>query len=407
MRSKRRPRRQRLRRHTRERPAQSLLDCRHEFVDAHAVEDVFEARFEPVGAIAGVDEHPHDGIGDFGGILGAYDDAGVFGEVLVPGDAADAEAKPHAGVDPEAVPHLDGGKGDVVGVLEHGDFAGAVIGDVEFARQTGQRTVVEDVIMPFTRVRPGVDQFLRIDTGGRCARDVADVVGAGAARTESEILNALDQRHRMLRRNFAKLQIGARGDVAERPAQLFGQIRQPRELPVLEDAVGDAQPAHVGILRRRDIEQSVIAPAEIVRRRRRRVGERLLFQPRIGIEGMFLALEFLRVGELLARGEDPVLRLEMRGLRPDRLGHRLRCTAGETAADPADLQAGGEALEIALLLVGEVDRDGFDFHSAQRSSSSHQVALGKGTATGDLDSADVAGSISKGPTSFVAAETHQ
>ncbi len=120
------------------------------------------------------------------------------------------------------------------------------IGDVEFARQTGQRTVVEDVIMPFTRVRPGVDQFLRIDTGGRRARDVADVVGAGAARTESEILNALDQRHRMLRRNFAKLQIGARGDVAERPAQLFGQIRQPSELPVLEDAVGDAQPAHVG-----------------------------------------------------------------------------------------------------------------------------------------------------------------
>ena len=55
---------------------------------------------------------------------------------------------------------------------------------------------------------------------------------------------------------------------------------------------GIRKPAHVGILRRRDVEQAVIAPAEIVRRVRRRVVERLLLQPRIGIERMLLALEF-------------------------------------------------------------------------------------------------------------------
>ena len=138
------------------------------------------------------------------------------------------EPKPDAGLDAETVLHLDGGKRDVVGVFQHRDLAGAVEGDVELARQARQRAVVEDVIVPLAGIFAGVEQFLRIDPGGRRARDVADVVGAGAARAQAEILNALDQRHRMLRRDFADLQIGARGDVAERPAQLLGEIGQSR-----------------------------------------------------------------------------------------------------------------------------------------------------------------------------------
>ena len=208
---------------------------------------------------------------DLGGVRRLDDDAGILGEILVAGDAADPEPKPDAGLDTKTVFHLDRGKGDVVGVFEHRDLAGAVEGDVEFARQSRQRTVVEDVVVPFAGIFAGVEQFLRIDPGGRRARDVADVVGAGAARAQAEVLNALDQRHRILRRNFAHLQIGAGGDVGERPAQGLGEIGQPRKLPVLQDAVRNPQPAHVGILRRRDIEQAVIAPAEIVRRRRRRI----------------------------------------------------------------------------------------------------------------------------------------
>ena len=175
----------------------------------------------------------------------------------------------------------------------------------------------------------------------------------------------------MFRRNLAHLQIGPRGDVAKRSAQFFGEIGQSGKLPVLQDAVRDPQPAHVGILRRRHVEQAVIAPAEIIRRARRRIVERLLLQPRIGIERMLLALEFFWVGELLARGCDLVLRLDMRGIRSGRFGIRLAgVIATEAAPHPADLQPGGKAFEVAFLLVGKVDSERFDFH-ARRNSCGH------------------------------------
>ena len=281
---------------------------------------IFQPRLEPVGAVAEIDEDADDGVGHLGRVRRLDDDAGLLGKILVAGDAADAEAKPDAGLDAKAVLHLDRGERDVVGVFQHRDLAGAVEGDVELARQSRQRAVVEDVIMPLAGIFAGVEQFLRIDPGRRRARDVADVVGAGAARAQAEILNALDQRHGVLRRNLAHLQIGAGGDVAERPAQPLGEIGHAGELPVLQDAVRNPQPAHVGVLRRRDIKQAVIAPAKIIRRRRRRVVERLLLQPRIGIERMLLALEFFLVDEFLARRDDLVLRLDMRGIRSARLG---------------------------------------------------------------------------------------
>ena len=265
------------------------------------------------------------------------------------------------------------GKRDVVGVFQHRDLAGAVEGDVELARQPVQRAIIEDVIVPLAGIFAGIQQLLRIDPGRRRARDVADVVGAGAARAQAEILDAFDQRHRVLRRNLAHLQIGPRGDVAERSAQSFGEIGQAGKLPVLHDAVRDPQPAHVGILRRRHIEQAVIAPAEIIRRVRRRIVERLLLQPRIGIERMLLALEFFLVGELLAGGCDLVLRLDMRGIRPGRFGIRLAgVAAAEAAPHPADLQAGGKAFEVAFLLVGKIDCKRFDLHGARRSSCGHE-----------------------------------
>src|ERR1700682_3413640 len=132
---------------------------------------------------------------------------------------------------------------------------------------------------------------------------------------------------------------------------------------MLEDAVRNPQAAHVGILRRRHIKQPVIAPAEIIRGIRRCVVERLLLQPRIGIERMLFALVLLLIGEFLARCRDLVLRLDMHSLRSGRL--RI-CLAGiaatETTADPADLQAGGETFEVAFLLGGKVDCERFNFH---------------------------------------------
>jgi len=41
------------------------------------------------------------------------------------------------------------------------------------------------------------------------------------------------------------------------------------------------------------------------------------------------------------------------------------------AADPADLQASGETFEVALLFVGKVDFERFNFHGARRNSCGH------------------------------------
>src|SRR5664279_5442748 len=88
----------------------------------------------------------------------------------------------------------------------------------------------------------------------------------------------------------------------------------------------------------------------------------------------------------------------MRGIGTDRFGVRLVWDgSSQAAADPADLQACRKALKIALLLVGEVNWDGFDFHGAQRSSSSHVGGIGKTESDRrELDSAAGAGSISQG-----------
>ena len=159
----RRTRRHRFRRHAGEGVAELLLDERKELLHAHGVDHVFHPRLEAVGAVAGVDEDADDGVRHLGRVRRLDDDVGVFGKILVAGDAAEAQAKPDAGLDAETVLHLDRGKRDVVGVFQHRDLAGAVEGDVELARQAGQRAVVEDVVVPLAGIFAGVEQFLRID----------------------------------------------------------------------------------------------------------------------------------------------------------------------------------------------------------------------------------------------------
>src|ERR1700688_4157421 len=107
---------------------------------------------------------------------------------------------------------------------------------------------------------------------------------------------------------------------------------------MLQDAVGYPQPAHVGILRRCGIKQAVIAPAKIVGRRRRRVIERLFLQPDISVERMLLAFEFFLIDKLLARRDDPVLRLDVRGIGSRRFRAGLaRSGATEATPDARDL----------------------------------------------------------------------
>ena len=74
---------------------------------------------------------------------------------------------------------------------------------------------------------------------------------------------------------------------------------------------------------------------------------------------MLLALELLLIGKFFPRCENLILRLDVRRIRPGRLGiglRRRRSTTGKAAAVSQYLYAGGKTFEVALLFVGEVDR---------------------------------------------------
>ena len=231
------------------------------------------------------------------------------------------------GASPAALVHLHCLEADVVRIFQHRNRAGAVEGDIEFARQAVKRAIVENMEMPFARERAGIDQLLRIDAGGRRAGDVADIVGAGAARAEAEILNGLDHRDGVVGLYLADLQIGARGDMGVAAAIALGEVGDAGELRRFEDAVRDTQAAHIRILIRRDVEQAEEPPAEIVGRLRIFVARAELLEALVAVERMLLALELFLIGKLLAGGEHAVLRFEGRGVGSGRL-RRRRSTAG-------------------------------------------------------------------------------
>ena len=54
---------------------------REELLDAQGVEHVFQPRLVAVGAVAVIDEHPHDRIGHLGGVGRLDHDAGVAREI--------------------------------------------------------------------------------------------------------------------------------------------------------------------------------------------------------------------------------------------------------------------------------------------------------------------------------------
>jgi hypothetical protein len=123
---------------------------------------------------------------------------------------------------------------------------------------------------------------------------------------------------------------------------------------VLENAVRHAQPAHVRVLVGRDVKKTKKPPAKIVGGLGVFVFRRLLFQLFVAVKGMQLALEFLLVRELFAFREHAVLGTDMRRVRTRRLGNSARRSfirdGGSAASRARDLQAGGEAFEIPLLL---------------------------------------------------------
>ena len=139
----------------------------------------------------------------------------------------------------------------------------------------------------------------------------------------------------------------------------FGNHRHALHLHGGQNAIGDAHAQHVAVLRRRDIEQSVIAPAEIIFGLRKGLVGRLLAQAGIGVERMFGALPFFLIDQLFANSFGASLRLqgccvwtggfECRCRCDGRSPHRCQASRGTP-----DIDAGGKTFEIAFLLAAHI-----------------------------------------------------
>ena len=78
--------------------------------------------------------------------------------------------------------------------------------------------------------RGGVNEFLRVDAGGRRAGDVADVVGAGAASDDAQLFERRDDSQGVFRRYLADLDIGAGGDIGVSRGQSLGNAGDAPQL---------------------------------------------------------------------------------------------------------------------------------------------------------------------------------
>src|ERR1700730_7943994 len=161
---------------------------------------------------------------------------------------------------------------------------------------------------------------------------------------------------RVLRRDLPELQIGADGYMGISAAELFGESGYPRELPMRQNAIGDAQATHVTVLGRRDIEETEKPPTEIIGRLRIFVTRGLAAQLVIRIEEMLFALPLFLIDEFLAGPDRLVLGQQMRriGTHWCWLRRGLRRVGGsqKSIASPR-VDSGNETFEIALLFGSE------------------------------------------------------
>ena len=156
----------------------------------------------------------------------------------------------------------------------------------------------------------------------------------------------------MVGRDLPNLQVGARRHVGIASAKGIGGIGQAAHLPGVQDAVGNAQPAHEGVLGRRGVEKPMILGQENIDA----LGEFALLGALDdlvpAIERMALALGLFFRRQLAAGRDGAVLGSVLQRIRPDRL-RRGGCCRGRRRRGLPRGKAAGESLQPAFLLVGE------------------------------------------------------
>ncbi len=215
-------------------------------------------------------------------------------------------------------------------------------------------------------VREGarVDDLLRIDAGRRGAGDVANVVGASAARRKSQILQRRQHREGVRGADLADLQIGTRGDVGIAAAMVFGDRGDAPQLLGVEDPIRDAQPAHERVLGRSGIEQAEEFVAENVDALGKPAGRDVGADLVPHVERMALALGLFLRHQRFALGEEAVLRGAMNVARS--LGRWLGVRRhGGRHASTFRRKPAHETFEKALLLVAKIR---FGTHSFTRAN---------------------------------------
>jgi len=350
-----------LERHEAPRRRQMLRRLVDQFLDAPALDQVFEPCPLPVGAVAVVDEHAHDRGRRGDHLRRLKQHSGVACETAMPGETAEQHAKIDALGDRSPWADPDRGKADIGGVLQHADASAAVERDIELARQAVHLAVVQNVMVERAGQRPRIDQLVRIDAGGGAAGQVADVVGARTARGKAELLDRLQDLDRVGGADLADLQIGAGRDVEVAGAETQGDVGKPCRLTGRQDAARQAQAEHERILVRRDIKEAVEFVTEDIEplRKPARSGIGADLVPHVE-RALFAFRQFL--GHQLATvGDCPILRRNMdrgrvggarRGGPGDGSGHGLCRLVGHRDAAFSG-NTGDKPFEVLLLVFGK------------------------------------------------------
>jgi hypothetical protein len=196
------------------------------FLDAPALDQIVETGALAVGSVAVIDEQADDRDRRRHDFWRQQQHTAVAREDAVARDAAEQhpEINPRryrlAGSDP------CGGKADVVGIRQDAETTAAIERDIELARQAIELAMIKDVVVKLAGQWAAIDQFLRIDTGAGAAGQVANVVGAGAARGQPKLVNRRQHGDRMLSSDLADLQIGSGRDVEIAAAVVLGDRAQ-------------------------------------------------------------------------------------------------------------------------------------------------------------------------------------